>query len=525
VLCGGLPHKLGSVLVLTAVCATPALAQITTAQYDNARTGAYTGERELTPRNVNPAQFGRKLVIQVDGDVYAQVLYMPGVAVAGKGTHDVVLIATEHNSVYEFDAANPAKPLWRVNLSNPASGATTLLPRDVQCQFIRPEVGITPTPVIDPASKTIYVLARTKERGSYVQRLHALDVTSGAERRGSPVEIEASVPGTGDGAVNGIVSFDPLRENPRAALLLVNGKIIIAWASSCDVRPFHGWVMAYDARTLAQVGVFNATPDGNEGGIWQGDAGLAADAEGRIYAATGNGTFDASSGGHDYGDSILQLTLGPRGFVVTDYFTPFNQKALEKDDGDLGSGGPMLLPDQPGAHRHLLFMGGKGQEVYLIDRDRMGRFNPRGNSAAAQTGKTPGMVMGAASFWNGHVFTLWSSDVIRDFAMQGGLLSRKPVAMGTHVFTDPGATPTISSNGSRDGIVWVIETRTWNGSDRPAVLHAYDAANVARELYSSEQRSSRDRAGDAVRFAIPTVVNGRVYVGAKGQVDVYGLLR
>jgi hypothetical protein len=284
--------------------------------------------------------------------------------------------------------------------------------------------------------------------------------------------------------------------------------------------------MAYDARTLAQTGAFNATPDGDEGGIWQGDAGLAADRDGHMFAATGNGTFDAAkSNGRDYGDTMLELTLGRDGFVVADYFTPFDQKALEDRDGDLGSGAPLLLPDQPGPHTHLVFLGGKGGGVYLLDRDRLGKFNARNNGNAVQTMKAAGMVMGASAYWNGHVYSLWSDDVIRSFALTNGRLSNQPVAKGSHVFRDPGATPTISANGSANGIVWVVETKTWNGTDRPAILHAYDASNVAKEIYWSEANPGRDRAGLATRFAIPTVANGRVYFGTKGEVDVYGLLK
>lgn len=437
-------------LALSVVSPSVLIAQVTTAQYDNARTSAYLAETTLTPRKVNTATFGRTHVIEVDGDVYAQVLYLPSVVIQGKGTHGVIFIATTHNSVYAFDAASPGEPLWDVNLSGLVPGGKPVPARDVRCPFIRPEVGITTTPVIDTATGTMYVLARTKEGGHYVQRLHALDVTSGAPRR-PPVVIRASVRGTGAGNVGAIVSFDPLRENPRAALLLSHGRPVIAWASSCDVGPYHGWVMAFDARTLAKRAVLNVTPDGSGGGIWQGDAGLAAGQDGAIYAVTGNGTFDAGGGnaGRDYGDTVLRLALTARGFTVSDFFTPDDQKILDEQDGDLGSGGPLLLPDQP----------------------------------AVQTMQAPGMVMGASAYWNGHVFTVWSRDVIKDFALSNGRLSATPVARGAHVFTDPGATPTISANGTRDGIVWVLETRTWNGDDRPAILHAYDAANVSTELY------------------------------------------
>src|SRR5215831_1564542 len=303
-------------------------AQVTTAQYDNARTGAATRETRLSPRMVTPGSFGKIATIKVDGDVYAQVLYLPSVAVPGKGTHSVVFVATEHNSVYAFDAEKPGEPLWHVNLSSVASGGESVPASDVRCPFIRPEVGITATPVIDTSTNSIFVLARTKEGGRYAQRLHALDLRSG-EPKHPAVEIAATARGSGAGSVNGVVAFDPLRENPRAALLLVNGRVILAWASSCDVGPYHGWVMAYDARTLQQVAVLNTTPDGAEGGIWQGDAGLAADEQGRIYTITGNGTFDASSAaGRDFGDTVLQLTLHEGRFDVSDFFTPFNQLRL-----------------------------------------------------------------------------------------------------------------------------------------------------------------------------------------------------
>jgi hypothetical protein len=498
-------------------------AQVTTAQYDNARTSADTKETKLTPRSVSPASFGKVASINVDGDVYAQVLYLPSVAVRGRGAHPVVFVATEHNSVYAFDAEKAGEPLWHVDLSSVASGAEPVSARDVRCPFIRPEVGITATPVIDTATNTIFVLARTKEGGRFAQRLHALDVRSG-EPKHSAVEITATARGTGAGSGNGAVAFDPLRENPRAALLLVNGRVILSWASSCDVGPYHGWVMAYDARTLQQVAVLNTTPDGAEGGIWQGDAGLAADEQGRIYTITGNGTFDASSAaGRDFGDTVLQLTLQQDRFDVSDFFTPFNQLRLQQRDGDLGSGGPLLIPEQSGSHRRLLFFGGKGGGVYLLDRDRLGHFNPEGGRSALQTMQASGMVMGASAYWNGRVYSLWSEDVVRAFDVVGDRLTLRATSGSGHRFQDPGATPTVSANGRTDGIVWLIESKTWNGADRPAVLHAYDAVDL-RELYSSEMNAGRDRAAMTVRFAIPTVAAGRVYVGTKGQIDVYGIL-
>jgi hypothetical protein len=525
---------LSGLTLLFALLTLPAFGQVTTSQYDNARTGANLSETVLTPQNVNTLQFGKLFSLPVDGDIYAQPLYLPQLEIPGEGKHNVVFVATEHDSVYAFDAdAASSSPLWQVNFLSPEHGVTTVPARDVGCPFIRPEVGITCTPVIDPATKTIYVLARTKEAGGgsqarYVQRLHALDVATGAEKFGGSVVIQATAKGRGKDASNGEVSFDPLRENPRAGLLLVNGKVYLTWASSCDVGPYHGWVITYDARTLAQVAVFNTSPDAEESGIWQGDVAPAADSQGDLFVVTGNGAFDASSGGRDYGDTILKLGVDHNNFVVRDYFTPSDQAELNEKDLDLGSGGPILIPDQPGPHPHLLIVAGKGGGLYVVDRDRMGKFRAPNNVHAVQVLqlKDPpaDSEFGAPAYWNHRLYLFLSNDVLKVFALDRGQLSREPVAQAATKFIDPGAIPTVSSNGTRDGIVWVIETKGWRAPDRPAVLHAYDAMNVARELYNSEQNSARDRAGMTLRFTIPTVINGRVYVEAKKELDVYGLI-
>ena len=509
-----------------------AVTQVLTSQYDNARTGATLRETVLTPAKVNVARFGKLFSFQVDGDVYAQPLFLPRVEIPGKGLHDVIFVATEHDSVYAFDAAGkPSEPLWHVSFLNAAAGISTVPAREVSCPFIAPNIGITPTPVVDLQTGTIYVLARTKEsRGvmsgdRYAQKLHALAITTGAEKFGGPVEIKASVKGTGAGASQGEVPFDPLRELPRAGLLLSNGQVYLTWGSSCDVGPYHGWVMAYDAHTLAQTAVFNTSPDAEESGIWQSDNAPAADEEGNVYAATGNGRFTVAAGGRDYGDSLLKLGLVNGSLAVRDFFTPFNEKALNRDDDDLGSGGPLVLPTQLSAHPHLVLIGGKDGGLYVLDRDRLGKYQSDTNSHAVQVIRFRGGVYSAPAYWNRHVYVLASNDYLSDFSLDKGKLSDLPVAMGTQRFGNPGATPAISANGARDGIVWLLDTKAWNGADRPAVLHAYDAANVARELYHSEQAPGRDRVGKTLRFTTPTVVNGRVYVEAKGQVDVYGLLQ
>jgi hypothetical protein len=513
-------------LGIVAVCipAPVATAQMTTSQYDNARTGAYLNEATLTPQNVNPQQFGKIFTMKVDGDVYAQPLFLAGVEVPGKGRHDVVFIATEHDSVYAFDAyGNPSAPLWQVSFLK--NGASTVGSWALQCPFIVPEVGITSTPVIDAKSGTLYVLARTAvmhpiAATEYHQKLHALAVTTGVEKFGGPVEIQASVPGRGNGSTGGSLAFGPLRENPRAALLLANGTVYLTWASSCDVGPYHGWMMAYDAQSLKQKAVFNASPDADDSGIWASDTGPAADKAGNVYVATGNGQFDAVNGGRDFGDSLLKLegsNLKP-----VDYFAPFNVAELDRNDDDLGSGGPMLLPDQPGPHPHLVVVGGKGPLIYVLDRDHLGHYRPGSNLNAVQTIPTVGGIYGSMAYWNHHVYVLSDGDMLRDYEVAGGKVTAK--AASSFKFADHAATPSVSANGDKNGIVWVVSSKGWSSADRTAVLHACDASNITRELYNSSQNADRDRAGKALRFNIPTIVNGHVYVGAKGEVDVYGLL-
>ena len=502
-------------------------AQVTTSQYDNARTGATLHEKTLTPQNVNPGQFGKLGAFKVDGAVYAQPLFLPGVDVPGKGTHDVLFVATEHDSVYAFDATRPGDPpLWQVSFLDKNRGVVPLSEDDAQCPFIRPEIGITSTPVIDLQSGTLYVLARTKIRhrasaDEYFQHLHALAITTGVEKFGGPKLIMASVPGRGAGRSGRQVDFDPLHENPRAALTLANNNVYLTWASSCDVDPYHGWVLAYDPQTLAQKAVLNVNPDGSEAGIWLSDTGPAVDSEGNLYVPTGNGTFDATSGGRDYGDSVLKLDGSS--LAVRDYFTPFDQAAILAGDSDVGSGGPTLLPDQPGPHRHLLLQPTKHSMLYVIDRDQMGKFHAEGD-AIPQRIQMAGGGLGAMAYWNGHAYFAASDDNLRDYAIKNGQLSLN--ASSAMKFKTSGATPTISSDGNKNAIVWALTTKVWNGPDiTPAVLYAFDATKLGQPIYTSEQNRARDRAAMATRFAIPVVINGRVYFAARGEVDVYGLLK
>ena len=504
----------------------PQPVRLLTSQYDNMRTGANLNEKTLTPRNVNAQQFGKLFTFRVDGDVYAQPLYLPDVEVPGKGKHNVLFVATENDSVYAFDAdGTSTEPLWRAKLADPGAGVKPLSESDVACFFIAPQVGITSTPVIDLNTGTLYVLARTKEsKGAlssyeYKQRLHALAVTTGAEKFGGPVEIKASIP-----HASGQINFDPRNENPRAALLLANDSVYLTWASSCDEGPYYGWVMAYDPQTLAQKGVFNTSPDKHFSGIWQGDAGPAADKDGNVFVVTGNGEFDGTTAGRNFGDTVLKLRLDGQRLTLADYFTPSNQAQLNARDNDLGSSGPVLLPDQSGEHRHVLLTAGKEGKIYVIDRDHMGKVQPGNDPHAVQTLSASHGAFGAMAYWNENIFFIGSEARLQDFLIEAGQLKLK--AAGNTKFLDSGATPTVSANGSKDGIVWAASSKNWNEQPgRPAVLYAYDASDVHRELYTSEQNGARDRAGVALRFVIPTVVKGKVYLGTKTEVDVYGLLQ
>jgi hypothetical protein len=526
-----MPGRL-SLLAFLTVIAISAQSQLAvlTQHNDNYRTGQNTSETILTPANVNQTKFGKLFSQAVDGFVYAQPLYVPTVTIPGLGTHNVVYVATEHDSVYAFDADNNsganAAPLWHTSFIDPAHGITTVASGDVSCGDLVPEIGITGTPAIDISTNTIYVLAKTKENGAFVQRLHALDITTGLEKFGGPVVIQAKVTGTGDGS--NVVLFNPQREGQRAGLLLQNGVVYVAWASHCDIGTYHGWVIAYDAQTLLKKGVWNSTRNGGLGGFWQAGAGIASDALNYLYIASGNGTFETTTPRKDYGDSIVKLGFSLRGKLhVVDFFTPYDQQFLNDTDLDLGSGGVLLLPDLPGAkYPNLLVQAGKEGTVYVINRNHMGHFNSFNNSQIVQN--LPGAVGGmwaAPAFWNNHVYFGGADDSLKmfDFNPSTGLLTTSPSSNTQTFFGYPGPTPSLSANGTTNGIVWALQTDRYN-INGSSILHAYDATNLATELYNSTQNASRDNAGGAVKFSVPTVMNGKVYVGAVKQLSVYGLL-
>jgi len=501
---------------------------VTTYHNDNARTGQSLDETILTTSNVNQSSFGELFAISTDGKVDAQALYLPRVSVSGQ-THNLLFVATEHGSVYAFDA-DTGTQIWQS--STLLAGETPS--DDHGCGQITPEIGVTATPVMDPKAGshgTIYVVAMSKDSsGGYHQRLHALDVTTGAEEFGGPKEIQASYPGTGDNSSGGKVILDPGQQVERPGLLLLNGVIYTSWGSHCDIRPYSGWVIGYDENTLSQMNVLNLTPNGNEGALWMSGAGPAADSSGNIYALDANGTFDATLNAQgfpnrgDFGNAFLKISTSSKQLAVTDYFEMFNQSSENSTDDDLGSGGALVLPDltdSSGKARHLAVGAGKDGNIYVVDRDAMGKFNPSANNIYQQIqGALAGSVFSTPAYFDNTMYYGAVGDSIKAFAIQNAQLASSPSSQTGNQFGYPGVTPSISANGTGNAILWAAENTD------PAVLHAYDATNLAKELYNSDQASGgRDHFGTGNKFITPTVINGKVYVGTINGVGVFGLLQ
>jgi hypothetical protein len=529
----------GSMLILWAG-SLQAQVNVTTYHNDIARTGQNTQETTLTPANVNVGQFGKLFSVTVDGAVYGQPLVLTNVSIKG-GTHNVVYVATQHDSVYAIDA-DTGTLYWQMNLI-PMGGSTVSPNLDLNfCNDIAGEVGITGTPVIDAASGTLYVVAKVKVVSGFLQYLHALDVGSGAEKFGGPVSIQASVPGTASDGSGGMVSFDPRWENQRPGLLLENGHVVIAWAGHCDITPYHGWVMSYAAGTLVQEAAFNTSPNGSEDGIWMSGAGPAADSSGNIYFATGNGTFSAT----DTGNSVVKL--GPPSgatLPLLDYFIPYNQAALSSADLDLGSGGVVLLPTASNG-KQLLATLSKAGTIYLIDRNNMGQYcvtqTPACTSSDTNIVEEIPLAFtgywGAPAYWNGSVYwaggngTTGAAEPLKAYSFDAGgsgLISGSPTSMSTHSFGFSGPVPSVSSNGTSNGIVWGLENSNYasacSAGGNCQVLYAYDATDLTKMLYTSSQAANnRDVPGTAVKFTTPTIANGKVYVGSKTTVSAFGLL-
>lgn len=505
----------------------PTGADVLTYKNDLSRTGQNLSETTLIPANVNAAGFGLLRFLPADGKVDAQPLYVSHLNVAGS-LHNVLLVATEHDTVYAFDA-DTGIVLWQTSLL----AANETLSDTRGCSQVVPEIGITSTPVIDRSAGphgTLYVVAMSKDASSnYHQRLHALDIGTGAELLNGPAEITAAYPT----AAGGTTTFSPGQYEERAALLLVNGSIYTSWTSHCDIGPYFGWIIAYSATTLSRTATLNVAPNSGGAGpaIWMSGGGPAADTSGNIFLLTANGAFEASLDangfpkGQDYGNSFLKISTGGGSLKVVDYFTMYDEIAESSADRDLGSGGAMLLPDvtdSSGTVRHLAVGAGKDGNLYLVNRDAMGKFNSSGNSQIWQqvTGALASGIFSTPAYFNGSVYYADVGETLKSFTISKAKVVATPQSQSATHFAFPGTAPSVSANGGSNAIIWAHEN-----SD-PAVLHAYDAANLAHELYNSAQApGNRDRFGAGNKFITPTVTGGKVFLGATAGVAVFGLLR
>jgi hypothetical protein len=488
------------------------------------RTGWYRTEQTLTPQNVNATSFGKLFTLPADGKVDAQPLYVPALSIAG-GTHNVIYVATEHGTVYAYDADTPGDPLWQQSMLQ--SGETPS--DDRNCSQVVPEIGITATPVIDLAvgpNGTMYVIAMSKDnQGNYFHRLHALDITTGAEQFGGPVEVQATYPGSGDNSSNGTVIFDPKQYKERPGLAISNGTVVTSWGSHCDFRPYTGWVITYDEQTLAQRSVLNVTPNGSFGGIWQSGAAPAVDGLGNIFLVVGNGTFDMALDANgfpsqrNFGNAYLKISNNGS-LAVEDYFTMSNTAEMSSVDQDFGSGGAMVLvvaKDSAGKLRQLAVAAGKDARVFVIDRNNMGKFNPSSNGIFQELPNLlDGGEFGSPAYYRQNVFFGAVGDSIKCFGFVEGQFQLK--SSTANRFGYPGTTPSISSNGSSNAILWALE------NTNPAILHAYDPMDLSTEFYNSNQAGSRDQFGQGNKFVTPVIANGKVYAATTSGVGVFGLL-
>jgi len=537
------------VLAIFCLPGRPVLAQSPTAvpvltwRYDQTHAGQNTSETALTTSNVNPDSFGKLFSVKVDSTVYPQPLYVPNLKMSDGQTHNVLFIETSNDSMYAFDAdsngGSNANPIWKISLASTdhgaGAGATAIPWQDTGSPDVAPTIGITGTPAIDQSTNTMYVVGSTKENGVYFSRLHAIDIITGAERANSPVNITATVPGTGNGSSGGQLAFSPLWENQRPAITLYNGYVYIGYGAHGDNGPWHGWLFAYNASTLAQSAVLCLSPNGSGAGIWASGAGFPIDdgaPGGRMFLVTGNGTrstippFDANS---EYGESVIALSLANGGLKPIDAFTPFNYQILNNHDWDLGAGGVLMVPDQQGTHPHVLVQAGKEGRVIVLDRDNLGGYaaGASSNTNALQdistiTPQSKGF-WSTPAYWNGNVYLWAENNVPMLFKMNTGVMDVEPDSQSsiTSAFPDPSFS--VSSNGTQNGIAWAVRSDQFN-TNGAAVLYAWDANDLTHTIYESDSNATRDAAGPANRYSIPVVTNGKVYVVAHGQVDVYGLL-
>ena len=530
----------------SAVAAVTDLVGVYTYHNNLARNGANTQEYALTTSNVNTATFGKLASCPVDGAIYGQPLWVANLTVNGT-KHNVIFVTTQHDSVYAFDAdASPCVKLWSASLIDAAhgglTGETSVPGTLVGMGFgnILPEVGVNSTPVIDPSTSILYVVSKSinSAQTTFYQRLHAIDLATGNEKTGAPATIAATYPGTGDGGT--IVTFDPRQENQRMSLALVNGVVYIAWASHEDTLPWYGWMMSYQfvGAALMQKSVLNVTPNVQQGGIWMSGGAPAVDSNNNLYVITGNGGFDVGNPiapNNDYGDSLLQLSTT---LQISQYFTPSDELSDGQTDTDFGSGGAALLADLPAGNTvtHALICGGKDMYLFVLNRDSLGGFG----NAYVQTINFGYQIYATGAFWNGFYYLAGMDGPLTAFQLNTTNAHFAQTSVSTQIYQSVGTTPSVSSAATQNGVVWALETSHFclpeNHGCGPAVIHAYDANNMANELWNSALASS-DAAGFAVKFMVPTVANGKVYIGTRGnniggadsstsvpgELDIYGL--
>lgn len=512
-------------VMLTVNSIQPSTAYVLTFHNDVGRTGQNLNEIILTPASLNSSNFGKVGFLQTDGLVDAEPLYVSNLTVSG-APHNVVFVVTEHDSAYAFDADTFAE-LWKVSVL----GANESTSDDRGCGQVSPEIGITSTPVIDTHAGmhgVMFLVAMSKDgNGDYFQRFHALDLTSGAEISGSPTTIQATYPNQ-----SGHTTFDPKQYKERAALLLLNGVIYTTWASHCDDGPYTGWIMGSNETTLQQSSVLNVIPNGSEGAIWMAGDGPAADSSGNFYFLDANGTFDNTLDANgfpvnsDYGNAFIKISTASNSLAVADYFTMHNTTSESNADQDLGSGGEILLPDLKDAANntwHLAVGAGKDSHIYVVNRDLMGKFNTSNDSAIYQEISSNGISGGSfatPAYFNNTVYYGAVGDSLKAFTISNAKLVTPPASQSSAHFGYPGTTPSVSANGTSNGIVWAVENQNGNG-----ILRAYDAANLANEVYKSTQAANgRDSFSDN-KFITPMIANGKVYVGTPTGVVVFGSLQ
>jgi hypothetical protein len=520
---------------------------------DSSGTGVYGSESTLTPANVNATQFGKLASFQTNGLIIAQPLYVANLKMSDGTTHNAIIVATEHDSVYAFDADAPGStPLWERDYVDAANGVTTMADNFGGRTTLGGEVGITGTPYIDSGLGVLYFVTTLARNGTPEQWLRAVDITSGEDFGPGSTKITASVPGDGRGSAGDEIPFDPSVQNQRAGLTEAGGAVVVAWGSFSDWGVYHGWLMAFDPATLLMKAVFNPTPQsqsvdaasgpsdyGGGGAFWQGGAAPSVDSNGNIYLNAADGSFDADTGGKNYGDTMLKLSLNGSSFQVLDSFTPANADCIDLHDLELGSGGVALLPSDAGSGTALAVAYSKEGRLYLVNRSKLGGFNAGGDSQIVQefmvgaqecsdgilgdVAEGPGWnrLYGNPAYWNENLYAAASNMPLKQYQFQGGMLSASPVAVSSSVYGLRGGNIVVSANGTQNGIAWVYE----KSENSQGILHAYDATNVSQELWNSNMNGGRDGMGTGIGFGTPVVVNGKVITAADSVVNVYGELQ